>query len=80
MIAGALVDTGYLVGKADLKADARVMRVLGRVLTEQPLSPADTIRIAREMHPENPWLLDRPLYLLGGGVCKETSPRCDKCF
>lgn len=67
MIVGALLDTGQIAGKSDVKVDVHVRRVLGRILRGTAFSDSDTklvLDITREMHPENPWLLDRPLYLL----------------
>jgi len=83
MIVGALIDAQILQGKADVKADIHVCRVLGRLLAGREI-PADESQIAvdatRRMHPENPWLLDRPLYRLGKSVCVATDPGCSDCY
>lgn len=83
MIVGALIDTGHISGRADVKADTHVRRVLGRVLQghEFPLQDADKVVVlTREMHPDNPWLLDRPLYLLGKQMCQARVLNCEDCF
>lgn len=80
MIIGALCDTRQILGTGDVKADIHVRRVLGRVLTGDLLSPDQAINITRQMIPENPWLLDKPLYLIGKRVCLATNPRCDNCY
>jgi len=83
MIVGALIDVGLLDGKGDVKADTHVRRVLGRLLHGREF-PADraqeAVDSARRLHPENPWLLDRPLYRLGKSVCTASAPRCGDCF
>ena len=82
MIVGALIDARILQGKADVKADIHVCRVLGRLLTGSEI-PTDesqgAVDATRRMHPENPWLLDRPLYRLGKSVCVATDPDCSNC-
>jgi endonuclease III len=83
MVVGALYDTGIISGKADVKVDIHVRRVLGRVFQGSEFSLEDTgkvIEITRKMHPQNPWLLDRPLYLLGQQTCKAKKPKCDSCY
>jgi len=83
MIVGALIDTGQIEGSVDVKADAHVRRVLGRLLRGRPFTPQEAsaaVEATRRMHPENPWLLDRPLYLLGKRVCRAADPRCSSCY
>lgn len=80
MIIGALCDTRQIVGSGDVKADIHVRRVLGRVLIGELLSPDKAIEITRGMKPENPWLLDKSLYLIGKSFCSASNPRCDKCY
>jgi len=82
MILGALFDTGIINRGGDVKADIHVRRVLGRVvqgmgfeLSEIP----EVIELTRQMHPEEPWLLDQQLYLLGKQVCFPTNPNCSQC-
>ncbi len=38
------------------------------------------IEQTRAMHPENPWMLDRPLYLLGKTLCGAGHPKCGECY
>ena len=83
MIVGALHDTGHIEGKADVKVDLHVRRVLGRILQGAEFSmdqTAQVIDITRAMSPDNPWLLDRPLYRLGKSVCTASDPQCQGCF
>ena len=83
MIAGALIDTGQITGKSDVKVDIHVRRVLGRLLIGREydeLESDDVIELTREMNPDNPWLLDRPLYLLGKQLCIANNPKCLTCY
>jgi endonuclease III len=83
MVVGALCDTHQIQGKGDVKADIHVRRVLGRVFQGEKFSAnnaGDVIDLTREMHPENPWLLDRSLYSLGKERCFASSPECDGCY
>lgn len=80
MIVGALIDTEQILGSGDVKADIHIRRVLGRVLTGELLSPDKATEITRKMNPENPWLLDKPLYLIGKNYCLASIPICDKCY
>ena len=82
MIAGALFDADILQGKSDVKADIHVRRVLGRLVLGEEISVAQSqqaIDLARRMHAENPWLLDRPLYRLGKSICSPRNPGCAEC-
>jgi TPR repeat protein len=83
MIIGALLDTGQIKGMGDVKADTHVRRVLGRVFfgTEFKANESSkVVELARTIFPENPWLLDQPLYFLGGGACDATNPNCRGCY
>lgn len=83
MVVGALIDTGQLKGKGDVKVDVHVRRVLGRAVFGHEFPLQDTGRVidlTREMHPNNPWLLDRPLYSLGKQICEAEKPKCTSCF
>lgn len=83
MVVGALIDTGHLQGKGDVKADVHVRRVLGRLLNARSFTAdqtAQVVDVTRMMHPDNPWLLDRPLYRLGKSLCTATAPECPSCF
>ena len=83
MVVGALVDAGQLHGKADVKVDTHVCRVLGRILRGDAFGSHEkdaVIDLTRAMNPENPWLLDRPLYRLGKALCSAEAPRCGECY
>lgn len=80
MIVGALYDTGQISGPGDVKADIHITRVLGRVLVGEKLSPDKATEITREMNHENPWLLDRPLYLIGKNYCSASKTLCQECY
>lgn len=83
MIVGALIDTGQVKGKSDVKVDIHVRRVLGRIFLGHEFSELEeskVIDLARYMYPDNPWLLDRPLYLLGKQLCVANNPKCSSCF
>ena len=82
MVVGALIDTGQIEGKGDVKVDIHVRRVLGRAVQGREFPLQETGRVidlTREMHPDNPWLLDRPLYLLGKRTCQAKEPKCTSC-
>jgi len=79
MVIGALLDTGAIDGTGDIKADTHLMQVLGRVADGKKVSPDRAITLARKMNPENPWLLDRPCYLLGLSTCFAEGPICEDC-
>ena len=83
MIVGALCDTDQIQGRGDVKVDTHVRRVLGRVLRGNPFSISEVpivIEKTREIWPENPWLLDEPLYALGKHFCYASNPHCDDCY
>lgn len=80
MAVGGLRDCGWLKGRADVKADSHVMRVLGRVFMGQPMTEDQTIAATRRMHPRDPWLLDGPLWQLGSNRCNVTEPNCEECY
>jgi endonuclease III len=83
MVVGGLFDTGQIKGKSDVKVDIHVRRVLGRILHGREFSEQEidrVIEITRGMNPNNPWLLDRPLYLLGKSLCVASTPKCSSCF
>ena len=79
MIAGAVADTKQIEGVGDVKGDRHVCRVLGRVFHGSPLQPKDASSIARRIQAQNPWVLDRPLYLIGQQVCFASNPNCAEC-
>lgn len=80
MIIGALIDTKQIVDIVDVKADIHVKRVLGRILNGSPLTEKETIEITRKMVPDNPWLIDQPLYMLGKNFCFSSKPNCNECY
>jgi len=83
MIAGALFDTGLITGSGDVKADIHVKRVLGRAVMGAKagyVDPNEAIRITQVMFPENPWLLDRPVFELGKSLCSAERPTCNLCY
>ena len=83
MILGALFDVGILRCGGDVKADIHVRRVLGRVTRGREFDLAEipqVVELTRKMHPEEPWLLDQQLYLLGKQVCFPNNPDCSRCY
>jgi len=50
----ALLDEGKVRGKANVKADAQVRRVLGRVFHGRESTEKEAVGIARSMYPRNP--------------------------
>jgi len=83
MILGALFDVGILRCGGDVKADIHVRRVLGRVTRGREFDLAEipqVVELTRKMHPEEPWLLDQQLYLLGKQVCFPNNPVCSRCY
>lgn len=78
MIVGALIDTGQIKGKGDLKADLHVRRVLGRIFTGGEVSAGEALAIADGMEPGNSWLLNKYIYRLGRSVCRKR-PQCHRC-
>jgi endonuclease III len=83
MIVGALCDTDQIQGSGDVKVDTHLRRVLGRVLRGSPFTPSEApivLEKTRVMWPENPWLLDEPLYSLGKEFCYASNPDCGYCY
>jgi endonuclease III len=83
MIVGALCDTDQIQGSGDIKVDIHVRRVLGRVFRGDPFTSSEApivLETTRQMWPENPWLLDEPLYSLGKDVCCASNPECGYCY
>ena len=80
LVIGALKDVGIATGRCDIRADTPVRRVLARMVCGQfrPLSPYNAMSLARMMFPDDPWTLDRPLYVLGIRQCGPL-PRCSVC-
>jgi endonuclease III len=80
MIVGALCDCRQIKGPGDVKADVHVCRVLGRVAYGKEISAPAATELARQLNPNDPWQLDRPLWQLGKDCCKPTNPDCDRCY
>jgi len=86
MILGALLDTKQIsTCKLDVKPDVHVCTILYRLLygVEKIVADANMVKevidITRQMHPENPWVLDDPLFDLGRRICKAKNPNCPNC-
>lgn len=83
MIVGALCDTEQIQGSGDVKVDIHVRRVLGRILRGEGYTIKEAsivLEKTREMYPENPWMLDKPLYALGTTICPASNPNCNSCY
>ena len=83
MIVGGLTDTEQIQGTGDVKVDRHLARVLGRVLRGEGYTLKENpivLQKTRQMYPENPWMLDKPLYELGKSICKAPDPICEGCY
>lgn len=80
LITGALKDQGYIHGSFDIVGDIVDSRVIGRMICGDgnDITPFHARRLARMMAPKDPWLLDRPLYLIGSTWCGP-GPKCRAC-
>ena len=80
MIIGALKDERYVTGPFDVRADAPVCRTLARLVCgiAEKLSSFEAVSVARILYPSDPWVIDRPLYLIGERFCHAT-PACSVC-
>lgn len=65
--------------RSNVAADVHVIRVLSRlgVITERTQSA--TMEGARKLYPEEPGLLDFPLWVIGKELCKPKNPHCSQC-
>ena len=79
MTVGALWDEELVTGVADVKADLHVRRVVGRLCAGRELSASEATNFTRELHSANPWLLDWPLFEIGGEYCLKSGPKCAAC-
>ncbi|NMB80864.1 MAG: hypothetical protein GYA14_03510 [Ignavibacteria bacterium] len=82
MVIGALIDSHILNGKGDVKADLHVRRVLGRVFRAAEYLAREVdqvISLTHSIHKNNPWLLDRGLFLVGKNFCFSKRPLCTEC-
>lgn len=80
LILGALKDEGYLEGPYDIVGDVVDSRVLGRIAcgVGSGMSSYQARMMGRMIAPGDPWVLDRPLYVLGMSTCAP-GPRCRGC-
>lgn len=64
----------------DLSVDVHVLRVMKRLgVVEQGASRADVIKVARELNPDFPGIIDLPIWSLGHNICGP-KPRCGACY
>lgn len=80
MCVGALIDTKQIDGIGDVKPDIHLKRVLGRVLKGSEISESEVLEYTRKMYPENPWILDRELWMIGKELCHPDNPKCHECY
>lgn len=80
LVLGALKDEGYLEGPYDIVGDVVDSRVLGRLVCGigSGMSSYQARMMGRMIAPGDPWVLDRPLYVLGMSTCAP-GPRCRGC-
>lgn len=79
MVVLALIATGHVDGRASLKADLNVNRVLGRVFTGETATPVEAQKMADVMEPGNSHIFDSRLYILGQDICTARRPNCTNC-
>lgn len=80
MAVGALVDTLQIgQGPSDIKPDIHASRVIGRCVLGSPVDAATAVAIARRLHPQNPWAMNRGLYEVGRAWCHKSDPACKGC-
>lgn len=80
MATGGLMDTGWIKGRGDVKADIHVCRVIGRVFLGEAAHPGIAVELARRIYPENPWKIDGPLFQVGQYNCRANAPECSGCI
>ena len=80
LIIGALKDEGCVTGPFDIVGDIVDARVIGRMLcgVGSDITPFKARKLARMVAPEDSWVLDRPLYLIGSAWCGP-GPKCRAC-
>lgn len=80
LIIGALKDEGYVEGAFDIVGDIVDSRVLARIACGEGsrITPYQARMLARKISGRDPWILDRPLYVLGMTTCAP-GPRCHRC-
>ena len=80
MIVRGLKDEKHIdVGETDVKPDVHVMTVIGRVYHGTEVDVKNALEITRRILPENPGILDNPLYSIGKSVCNTSNPQCSLC-
>jgi len=81
MVVGALRDCGQLTGTvSDVKGDVYVCRVLGRAVLGETTDPETGVRLAKQLHPADPWQLDAQLWDVGKSYCHTHNPSCSQCY
>ena len=80
LVIGALKDEHYLEGWFDIVGDVVDSRVLGRIACGEGngLTSYQARFLGRMIAAGDPWILDRPLYVLGMSYCGP-GPRCRRC-
>lgn len=80
LVIGALKDEGYIQGKFDIVGDIVDSRVIARLVLGESggLTSYQARYLTRMIAPDDPWVLDRPLYVLGMSYCIP-GPRCGHC-
>ena len=80
MIVGALRDCGQVHGASDVKADVYVCRVLGRAVLGNTTDTTTAAKLARQLHPADPWQIDWSLWNVGKAFCAASQPTCTQCY
>jgi hypothetical protein len=80
LVIGALKDEGYLKGPFDIVGDVVDSRVIARIACGEysGITSYQARMLARMICSQDPWILDRPLYVLGMSFCSP-GPRCRIC-
>lgn len=80
LVVGSLKDLGYVRGPFDIVGDIVDSRVLGRMICGDGsgITFMKARRLARMLVPDDPWILDLPLYLIGSSWCGP-GPKCRAC-
>jgi endonuclease-3 len=63
----------------DVKPDVQVRRVFYRSGIAQDRKESTAVRVARQLHPEFPGLLDWPAWEIGRAWCHGHNPECSEC-
>jgi endonuclease-3 len=81
MIVGALRDCGQIRSrKSDVKGDIYVRHVLGRAVLGETTDAEMAVKLAGQMHPEDPWQLDAQLWEADKKWCHPNNPNCSQCY